>query len=225
MIHDHDKTTVKLRFKSFAIFTLSSCSFGVAPIFAQPSDSGISTKCVLCPGSDITLPEKELSIPNYEFIASCGNLNSTIGLFFKDGDEQCTLLQGLSSLCGCPTPDNACELCSTPTSTNQEEGARLLSYPNKTLEFLSELFGGFTPSCEMLAAFLKGNALEGDGQCSSSQLLLSKYCGCGVEELDEVEPTQSMCTLCPSGEAAPFRTKHWAFLVFLSTPASNWTWQ
>ena len=125
-----------------------------------------SQECVLCPYSDITDPGKILNIPNF---STCGTLNATIGLELTDGDLRCTLLQSLSSICGCATPDNACNLCSD---------GQMLGFQDRELTFFSDQFG-FMPTCEIFDAYLKGNVNKSSEQCSSTQSHLGVYCGCG----------------------------------------------
>ena len=160
-------------------------------------------QCVLCPGSDISHPEKELHLPDFPFIDSCATLNSSIGLLLTEEDEKCLLIQSLSSLCGCPSANiNACVLCELPE--------QLLGFPEKELPFLSSLFDGFTPTCELLNAYLTGNVLADDRECTSLQNLLGLYCGCGVDVTVGVVNSSSqaaMCTMCPLGESVPLPDK------------------
>ncbi len=176
-----------MRLQLIAIFRLSLAAL----------DSAMSQECILCPHSDITEPGKVLNLSS---VITCGTLNSTIGLFFTDGDLKCKQLQGLSSICGCATPDNACNLCPNDQT---------LGSPDRELAFFADQFG-FTPTCEILDAYLKGNVNASSGRCSSSQSFLGEYCGCGSALLNtSVAPTTptSMCTLCPSGESVPLPEK------------------
>lgn len=64
--------------------------------------------CTVCPNGDpITVPQKALTLPGFEFMDSCGMLDSMIGLFFQSDSDECNLIHSASSICGCPIPEGA----------------------------------------------------------------------------------------------------------------------
>jgi hypothetical protein len=147
--------------------------------------------CTVCPNGDsITLSEKTLSLPGFEFIDSCGTLDSTIGLFFQSGSDECNLVQSASSICGCPIPEGACYLCG--------EGGASVQQPDLEVSYPLDI-DGLTPTCEFIEAYLHSLS-ETDFSCGVTQAFAASYCGCPNSPPLLEGP---MCTLCPRGEAVP----------------------
>jgi hypothetical protein len=145
--------------------------------------------CTICPNGDpITIPEKALSIQDYEIIDSCGTLNSTIGLFFQSNTDQCDVIQSASSLCGCPIPEGACYLCGKNSVVQQ---------PDRQVPYLLTI-PALTPTCEFIEAYLHSIS-ETDSICGVTNAFTASYCGCP----DSPPIEGPMCTLCPRGEAVP----------------------
>jgi hypothetical protein len=146
--------------------------------------------CTICPNGDpITIPEKALSIPGFEgVIDSCGTLDSAIGIFFQPDPDQCSLIQSVSSLCGCPIPEGACYLCGENS---------LVQQPDRQVPYLLNV-DPLTPTCEFIEAYLHSIS-ETDSMCGVTKTLTASYCGCP----DSPPIEGPMCTLCPNGEAVP----------------------
>lgn len=128
-----------------------------------------STRCQFCEWGAITTPDKVISIPAYEFSDSCGTLESVVPLMINEGTPECDLVQSMSSLCGCPKPQDSssCPLCPDGSSVPD---------PDRQVTWLSDQFGGFAPTCEMVEAYV-ASFIETDETCVALQLV-SSYCGC-----------------------------------------------
>ena len=139
-----------------------------------PCISKAASPCTLCadPNSTITLPEKEISVPGFPFINSCGLLDSLIGSFYMDDDPLCWTLRNVSSICGCPRPEGGCSLCDGE-GTNSTVGNPNLEVPI----LFQDQFGGLVPTCELFEAYLY-NIPETNGTCPLAQDILQDYCGC-----------------------------------------------
>lgn len=156
--------------------------------------------CSLClNGEAITLPEKNIALQGFEFIENCQALSALVPALFQQPSDECTLLQSIGTLCGCPLKKDACNLCS--------DGSKV-QYGWRELGFLAETFGGIVPTCEIAEAGLHSYNST-DGYCSGSQLLLSDYCGCGAKPGSQpiVLEDSQRCTLCPLGETVPLSNK------------------
>ena len=127
-----------------------------------------STRCQLCEWGEITTPDKVISIPEYEFSDSCGTLETVVPLMLNEGTPECDLIQSMSSLCGCPKPQySSCPLCPDGSSVPD---------PDRQVTWLSDQFGGFAPTCEMVEAYV-ASLSETVETCVALQLV-SSYCGC-----------------------------------------------
>jgi hypothetical protein len=145
--------------------------------------------CTICPNGDpISLPEKALNLPGFDFIDSCGTLDSAVGVFFQSDDDECTLIQLVGSICGCPIPEGACYLCGENSSVQQ---------PDRQVPYLLDL-DGVLPTCEFVEAYLHSIS-ETDPICGGTNAFAASYCGCP----DSPPIEGPMCTLCPRGEAVP----------------------
>jgi hypothetical protein len=153
--------------------------------------------CTICRGGEnITLPDKPVNVPgDFAFIDTCGTLDSLVGLVLQDADEECVFLQSVSTICGCPKPETACNLCA--------DGA-LASNPTLEVPLLFDaLFDGFVPTCEIVEAYLHTGANESTVTCTMSQNLMGSYCGCPGELLSNSQQART-CSMCPNGEDIAF---------------------
>lgn len=132
--------------------------------------------CTLCmDGSEPAMPNKLVQVPGYPQI-DCKSLDSLVPQLLADeSSEQCGLVHQLSTLCGCPRLASTCNLC--------PDGSPV-SNPNANVESYSSLFGGITPNCEVVEAYLHSFA-EDEDLCSFSQGSVAEACGCLVPEIDE----------------------------------------
>jgi hypothetical protein len=165
------------------------CTCGVVLLMNPLLVIAQNDPCTVCPNGDpITFPEKALSLPGFEFIDSCGSLDSTIGLVLQSDADECALIQSVSSLCGCPIQNGACYLCGEGSFVQQ---------PDLQVPYLLDI-DGLTPTCEFIEAYLH-SIPETDSMCGGTNAFTASYCGC-----PDSPPTQGpMCTLCPRGEAVP----------------------
>ena len=76
-------------------------------------DENESNECTLCPGGEI-VPDQ----PDVDTFITIGNDNlvtceeaKTLVAETEKGTEVCNNIQSVSTLCGCPIPENACRLC------------------------------------------------------------------------------------------------------------------
>jgi hypothetical protein len=149
--------------------------------------------CTVCPkGEAITLPNTNLRIPGFDFVDDCLTLSQFAPLLSQNSSE-CNLIHTISSLCGCSTRQDACHLC--PDKSKAVYGQRYLP-------FLSEMFGGISPTCELIEAGLQTYSYN-DGFCQTSQQLISEYCGCSAEKGSKpIEVEEAfVCRLCALGDS------------------------
>lgn len=125
----------------------------------------------------ITEPEKSVNITGYEFIETCGTLDLLLPQFLTEDDPQCQQVQSISTLCGCPPPDNSCSFC--------PDGSRI-ALPDKEVPWFAGAFGGIVPTCDMMEAYSASLAAD-DGTCSLLQRI-SSHCGCA--------PLPNACSYC-----------------------------
>jgi hypothetical protein len=126
----------------------------------------------------------------------CGDVDSTLAMFVPNATSStCATVQSLGSLCGCPVRSDPCSLCpdGEPASLTDNE-----------LPFLSDLFLGFTPTCQILEAYLASQSSSGS-LCYVSQSFVSSYCGCNVDSQEQQQSGTSVesspCSLCHEGAA------------------------
>ena len=224
-------------------------SFAIETTTAQTTTT-TTTSCNLCRGGEpILFPDKSISIPGFAFLDTCGSLGAVLP-FLGPNSTECGLLQSLGTLCGCPMQQNACQLCreqeeeeeedvtgsvTTSNSTTIPTPESVLSNPQGDLPFLSFLFGGVVPTCELYEAYLH-NFNDTTSDCIVGQEFLSQYCGCpslssssldipstpamNNNDNDSTNTAPTPCNLCPSGAnmttpnanisipGFPFRTCH-----------------
>lgn len=120
----------------------------------------------------------------------CEGVDQTLALLISnDTSAECSTVRSLGALCGCPiTLENSCSLC---------PNGNTIAFPDNKLPFLSDLFLGFAPSCQILEAYLASKS-EDEAICFVSQSFISDYCGCQAPGTSV--HAQPPCSLCPDGE-------------------------
>lgn len=148
----------------------------------QQEENGDNTTagCQFCPGGE-RIPSDVLSGGTVDD-QSCEDLFEDSKQAEKGSDE-CSLLQQLSTGCGCPIPQDACYLCDTKKA------------PTNPLAEI--VYKGETMTCRGLESRLH-RAGKDSLECGQIDQRYLETCGCQIEE--EIIP----CSLCPLGEAAPF---------------------
>ena len=77
-------------------------------------DEDESNECTLCPGGEIVLDQSGvdtfINTGNEDPIVTCEE-TKTLATETEKGTEVCNKIQRVSTLCGCPIPENACRLC------------------------------------------------------------------------------------------------------------------
>lgn len=105
---------------------------GVTPTVAAPTPApqrppSSFSPCSVCrDGSPITRPDRQLDLGTLP-VESCADLELFSSLLDVSSTE-CSGLQSLGTLCGCPEPENPCTLC-----PNGEK----VPYPNQPLDWFS----------------------------------------------------------------------------------------
>lgn len=146
--------------------------------------------CSICVEGSLQLPDKLVSLPGVAGEFTCDQLNSFLPLLYPDStDPDCQAIQSVGSLCGCPTPDNACSVCNDDAP---------MTFPDRPLEFFSDMFGGIAPNCELVGAFLLTSHTEDETTCTAAQSFLAEYCGC-PESMNEANNPAAPCSLCADG--------------------------
>ena len=138
--------------------------------------------CTVCrDGSVITRPDKELSLGDSLPIESCQDLDSFAALF-PASSEECSSVQALGGLCGCPVPEGACTLC--PNGEPPSNPSRKLNWFSTFASAVPEAYQSVADSltCEIMGAIVASDAIGVFGQedallCTASQLQ-SWICGC-----------------------------------------------
>lgn len=113
------------------------------------------------------MPEKEINVPGYAFLTSCSAVDQLLPLVLTEDDADCQLARSLSTFCGCPPPEDSCNLCPDGSA---------VAFPDLEVDWLSDQFGGFVPTCEMVEAYVASSSTT-DPVCVALQLT-SSYCGC-----------------------------------------------
>ena len=152
-------------------------------------DEEESNECTLCPGGEILPPQSGvdtfISIGNEDTV-SCEEANTLVTETEK-GTEVCNQIQRLSTLCGCPIPENACRLCKNR------------GYVTKTGTVITTP-SGERVQCESFEAQLH-NFESSSIECTSLDESYADQCGCSESE------AFIPCTLCGEGEEVPFPDK------------------
>ena len=172
---------------AFVAFLLSLVAPGVTAIPNQ--------YCTICQNAQQpSLPDKLLSLPGFPPLL-CGDIDSSLAVFVPNATSStCVTVQSLGSLCGCPVRSDSCSLC---------PDGKPASLADNELPFLSDLFQGFTPTCQILEAYLASQSSSGS-LCYASQSFVSAYCGCNVDNQEQQNVTgvkRSPCSLCHDGAA------------------------
>ena len=144
---------------------LSSC---LVLMFVFAFGEGVNP-CTLCnDGSAVTLPDYIVQIPGNPQL-SCASVAAVIPSLLPDETvPECTLARQVSSLCGCPVIPGSCSLCKNGTKA-----------PNRYLELkeFAGIFGGNTPTCELVEAYLRSFP-QTDEICMASRESVATMCGC-----------------------------------------------
>lgn len=151
-----------------------------------PSDEEImvvenTATCNICVGGELLWDVSESSFIYQERLITCRDAVQLASSTVK-GSDVCKLIQDAGTICGCPIPDDACELCR----------GGFLGEASKEIV----LVDGEVIACNVLEARLH-LVDESSQECSSTDVYAAE-CGCtaGVE----FQP----CTLCPLGESVPY---------------------
>jgi hypothetical protein len=148
-------------------------------------DEEESNECTLCPGGEI-VPHQSgvdtfINLSNQE-IVSCEKAK-TLAAQTEKGSEVCNQIQRVSTVCGCPVPENACRLCQNRKFTTAT--GTMVTTPS-----------GEHVSCESFEARLhnfQSNSIE----CTSLDESYADQCGCS--EPEAFVP----CSLCVGGDEVP----------------------
>ena len=140
--------------------------------------------CQLCAlGGDIQNPNRELTLGDLP-VETCADLNNFAFLLDANSIE-CTGIQSLGSLCGCPVSPNACTLC--PNGEPVPRPSVSLDWFDSFSSALPEFYSGFGNflTCEIMEATLKTPSValfsyEPDFICMTLQLK-SWICGCNPD--------------------------------------------
>ena len=157
--------------------------------------------CTVCHDrSAVRFPEK---VPVDQGILAgqtCQQIDRVIGMLHPNvSSTECQAVQSIGALCGCPPLRNTCSVCA--------EGS-IMTEPGRTLPFLSHLFSGFVPTCEVLQAyfFSTENSTE-DEMCMVAQGYMADYCGCArndtmftIPSLGETKNEEQPCSLCSNND-------------------------
>lgn len=154
--------------RSTVVGLLLSVVLWVFPIAVDASDD----KCSLCLNGETAAAlvggDRPLSIPALPFVTSCSSLVRFLPLFAADS-YNCDLVQSISTLCGCPIPQNekTCFFC----------GSHAITKTDTLLPNLKDLFG-FVPSCELAQAYFHVHATEQDCRAAHQEFNIPQLCGC-----------------------------------------------
>lgn len=133
----------------------------------RPTQQPGEVQCSLCPLGDVpAFPEKRLNISGFP-VDTCGDLDAASILYLREGSEICSLMQSVSTYCGCPIPDNACSLC--------RDGSRV-TLPQAQFPGISDDQFGFPATCGLVEARLHTMS-DSEQQCQDAQYL-GTVCGC-----------------------------------------------
>jgi hypothetical protein len=165
----------------------------VITIVAALSLEMVVSQCMVClEGQEVSLPDIIFSIPGYPPLP-CGSVDTTLTFLVPDAtSSDCAIVQSLGSLCGYPVQEDSCLLC---------PNLNRATMPFKELPFLSNIFGGLTPTCQILEAYLSSQSDE-DSLCLVSRSSIADYCGCNPDQTARAGPA---CSLCSEGGATSDR--------------------
>ena len=161
-------------------------------------DPATSDVCTLCPGGEIVPDSSEYAFAELELSSDINPNGYPSRILCKDAKAMvqgetresilCKDIQYGSTACGCPVPEDACQLC---------PGG---SEPLLKTKRVESIFG---PGLQ--CSSLHHQVHRYDDNSTECQALADTYSDtCGCEEEVEVVP----CTLCPGGEAVAYPDKH-----------------
>ena len=180
-------------------------SFEASAQQQQGQGTDDDAKCSVCVDREpLTLPNKTISIPGYEFIQTCGQLEGVITFFGLESLE-CQIVQSASTLCGCKIPPKACFLCG-------DNGTRVPEkLKNSKLDYSLEAFGGLSPTCELLESYLHSTPSDTEA-CNEQQLAAGDKC-CKLTAANATvaipteQSTEEFCFLCNGDGVMQWPTK------------------
>ena len=159
----------------------------------EEDNNSASTTCTLCPGEEIVPADPQNSFrvihlnSNGDRI-SCSDAQQQVQ-DLERGSVLCDDIQRGSTNCGCPVPENACELC--PDGTSED-------LTKKSLQ-IDTLFG-VRQDCGTFRHQVR--RLDRDSvECQSIDESIIEAC-CSTLEVEFVP-----CTLCPGGESVAYPDK------------------
>lgn len=172
--------------------------------------------CTVCPdGSAVTLINKPLVLPPpYQDIESCGALDGLVPFVLQQGSDECNVLNSVSTYCGCPEPENACQLCS---------GNDALVDPDLEVEFPPIPSEVITPNCGLVEAYLHSLGEE-DALCASYKSDYESSCECSSDIFTggggNSPPPESVqvCNLCSDESPVGFPDKEIYYAVAQLVP-------
>eukprot|EP00980_Cylindrotheca_fusiformis_P020884 scaffold7902_cov129-Cylindrotheca_fusiformis.AAC.1 len=167
--------------------------------------------CTICLEGEIAKPGKALNILEPFSLPTCGDLNDVVS-FIDDSTEDCTGIQALGGLCGCPMRQNACRLCTKGLSL----AAPLTELDPSSSSVLKSVPLGLAPTCEFIDSFLQVYSSDSD-DCLSTQETYRTECICevtsdggdnsptmspskgAVNDKENQPDDSSGCSVCPDG--------------------------
>jgi hypothetical protein len=155
-------------------------------------DEDESNECTLCPGGEI-VPDQSgvdafinIGDEDLDSFISCKDVKTLVAQTEK-GTDACNEIQSVSTLCGCPIPENACRLCKNGGYMTE----KAINVTNPSGQHIS---------CQSFEAQLH-NFKSSSIECTSLDESYSDQCGC--LEAEAFVP----CSLCAGGEETPFPEK------------------
>lgn len=159
-----------------------------------PSEENEPRSCTLCPGGEVVpvLPEHnfvEIRLGSTGNQISCSEAHAQVKEEESES-ELCNDIQSGSTACGCPVPENACELCPEGMTLNLQSASS---------EQVDTIFGT-RQDCGTFASELHRYD-RNSTECQSLEKGHWETCGC--EKDAEFVP----CALCPGREAVAYPDK------------------
>ena len=143
--------------------------------------------CTVCPGGEI-LSRDDLQLLSITLNADRSEITCAQAQELVKGEERgsvlCNDIQRGATRCGCPVPENACQLCPDVLANN----------------FVTSSIFGIRIRCESFLHQLHSFDRDSE-ECQSLDDSHREACEC--TEPEEFVP----CTLCPGGEAVPYPDK------------------
>jgi hypothetical protein len=164
---------------------MKNALLALALAVSMPSVSGCTLFCSPDEGFDGSLP---LVLESQVPINSCAMAKGFEGLLAAF-PQFCTVLNGMQSACGCPTPsDNPCNMCPGGGKVSSDYSDTIISKPNEedlgdlvanVDQAFVDLFDNAQPSCNLLQAFSQ-SIDEGSAGCTTMTDIFAGQCGCAA---------------------------------------------